>query len=96
MKGVLQQMEPNETNEQQQTEAPQIEAETNEGAAVNRFLSPVFLGACGAFLLFVLKTWGLLTWMGLTPDSFKEGWALLLALIAAFAAANNPLSRKKF
>ena len=62
----------------------------------NRFTSPVFLGTVGMFILFVMKTWGLFAPLGLTADSFNEGWAIILALVAIISAANNPTDKGNF
>jgi uncharacterized membrane protein len=62
----------------------------------NRLKSPVVWASLAALLFFVLKTWGLLEWMGLTKDSYDELISLLLAALTAFGVLNNPTDAKNF
>jgi uncharacterized membrane protein len=62
----------------------------------NRLKSPVVWASLAALLFFVLKTWGLLEWMGLTKDSYDELISLLLAALTAFGVLNNPTDAQNF
>lgn len=62
----------------------------------NRWKSPVVWASLAALLFFVLKTFGLLEWMGLTKDSYDELVGLVLAALVAFGVLNNPTSKAAF
>lgn len=62
----------------------------------SRWRSPVAWSALAALVLFILKTYGLLTPIGLTEDSFKELTALLFAALTAFGIFNNPTNSEGF
>ncbi|GAB6174518.1 hypothetical protein JCM15765_39960 [Paradesulfitobacterium aromaticivorans] len=62
----------------------------------NRLKSPVAWGALAALALFILKTYGLLSAIGLTEDSFKELTNLIFAAAAAFGILNNPTNKDGF
>lgn len=58
------------------------------------YASPVVWGMVVALILFFAKTYGILTPIGLTTDSFKELTTILFGAITIFAAYNNPNSKK--
>lgn len=62
----------------------------------SRWKSPVVWTSLAALLFFVLKTWGLLEWMGLDKNSFDELISLILAALAAFGVLNNPTDKEGF
>lgn len=62
----------------------------------SRWQSPIVWGCLGALLLMVLKNWGLLQFIGLTPDSFNELWTLVIAFLAALGVINRPDVKNKF
>ncbi len=49
-----------------------------------------------ALVVFVLKTWGLLAWMGLTEDSYDQLVSLVIAALTAFGVLNNPTDKSSF
>jgi hypothetical protein len=62
----------------------------------SRWRSPVAWSAAAALILFILKNYGLLAFLGLTEDSFNELTTLIFAVLSAFAFFNNPLTKDKF
>lgn len=60
----------------------------------SRFRSPVAWSATFALLFFVLKNYGLLEPIGLTPDSYNELTLLIFALVEALGIWNNPKDQK--
>lgn len=62
----------------------------------SRWKSPVVWTSLGALVFFVLKTWGLLDWTGLTKDSYDELISLVLAALTAFGVLNNPTDQQNF
>jgi uncharacterized membrane protein len=62
----------------------------------SRWRSPVAWSAVVALILFILKTYGLLSFIGLTEDSFKELTVLLFSALTAFGLFNNPTQADKF
>jgi uncharacterized membrane protein len=62
----------------------------------SRWRSPVAWSAVVALALFILKTYGLLSFIGLTEDSFKELTILLFTVLTAFGLFNNPTHADKF
>ncbi len=62
----------------------------------SRWRSPVAWGAVVALVLFLLKNYGLLGFIGLTEDSFKELTALIFAVLSALAFFNNPVNKDGF
>lgn len=62
----------------------------------NRLRSPVAWGTLAALVLFILKTYGLLTGIGLTEDSFKELTTLIFGVATAFGILNNPTDKDNF
>ncbi len=62
----------------------------------NRLKSPVAWTALAALVLFVFKTYGLLTPIGLTEDSFKELTILIFGVATAFGILNNPTNKDEF
>lgn len=63
---------------------------------VNKMKSPVVWGGLGTVVLWGLKTSGKLTSLGLTPESFQEGWNIITAAAIGILALNNPDDRAKF
>jgi uncharacterized membrane protein len=57
---------------------------------LNRFRSPVVWASLGAFILWILKSSGKLSLLGLDADSFNTGWNLLTALVIGVGVINNP------
>lgn len=62
----------------------------------SRWRSPVAWSAVVALILFLLKNYGLLGFIGLTEESFKELTALIFAVLSAFAFFNNPVNKNGF
>lgn len=62
----------------------------------NRLKSKTAWVAVVALVLFILKTYGLLTPIGLTEESYKELTTLLFAALAAFGIFNNPTDPDSF
>lgn len=62
----------------------------------NRWKSPVVWTSLAALLFFVLKTWGLFEWTGLSKDSFDQLISLIVAVLAAFGVLNNPTDPQNF
>jgi uncharacterized membrane protein len=56
----------------------------------NRWKSPVLWTSLAALLYFLLKTFGLLEWIGISKDDFDELTSLIIAVLAAFGVINNP------
>jgi len=59
----------------------------------SRFRSPVAWSATFALLFFILKNYGLLEPIGLTPDSYNELTILIFAVIEAFGIWNSPTNK---
>lgn len=62
----------------------------------SRWRSPVALAALAALILFILKNYGLLAFMGLTEASYNELTTLIFAALTAFGIMNNPTDGEKF
>lgn len=62
----------------------------------SRWKSPVLWTSLAALLFFVLKTWGLLQWIGLNQDSYDQLISLVIAVLAAFGVINNPTDKQNF
>jgi hypothetical protein len=62
----------------------------------SRWRSPVAWSAVAALILFILKNYGLLSFIGLTENSFNELTALIFATLSAFAYFNNPRDPNNF
>lgn len=62
----------------------------------SRWKSPVLWAALAALLFFILKTWGLLEWAGLTKDSYDQLISLIIAALTAFGVINNPTDKESF
>jgi uncharacterized membrane protein len=62
----------------------------------NRWKSPVAWVNFAALLFFILKTFGLLEWIGLTKDSYDELISVIITLLTAFGVLNNPTDAQKF
>lgn len=62
----------------------------------NRLRSPVVWASLAALLFFVLKTFGLLEWIGLTKDSYDELITLIIAALTTFGVLNNPTDQQNF
>jgi uncharacterized membrane protein len=62
----------------------------------SRWKSPVVWTTLAALIFFVLKTWGLLEWIGLTKDSYDGLISLILAVLTGFGILNNPTDKKNF
>jgi uncharacterized membrane protein len=62
----------------------------------SRFKSKVTWVAIAALLLFILKNYGLLTPIGLTPDSYNELVTLIFTVLTAFGIFNNPTNKEEF
>lgn len=62
----------------------------------SRWRSPVLWTSLFALVFFVLKTWGLLQWLGLDQDSGNQLIALIVAVLAAFGVLNNPTDKLNF
>ena len=62
----------------------------------NRFRSKAAWAAIAALLLFILQTYGLLDWIGLTAEGFEELTTLLFAALTAFGIFNNPTDKENF
>ena len=62
----------------------------------NRFKSKTAWLAVAAFILFILKTYGLLTPIGLTKTSYKELTTLIFGVVAAFGFFNDPTNKDGF
>lgn len=62
----------------------------------NRLKSPVVWTTLAALLFFILKTYGLLTPIGLTEDNFKELTTLIFSLATALGILNNPTNKDNF
>jgi len=62
----------------------------------NRWKSPIVWTSLAALLFFILKTWGLLEWIGLTQASYDQLISLLLVALTAFGVLNNPTNSQSF
>lgn len=62
----------------------------------SRWRSKAAWASVAALLLFVLKNYGLLEFIGLTEDSFKELTTLIFSVAIAFGVFNNPTSKDRF
>jgi uncharacterized membrane protein len=63
---------------------------------MNRLKSPVAWGALFVLVGFILKNYGLLEPLGLTPDSYKELTALITATMVSYGIWNNPTTKDSF
>jgi phi LC3 family holin len=61
-----------------------------------RLKSPVVWTSMAGLLLFILKTYGLLTPLGLSEDSYNELITLLFAVLTSFGIFNDPTNKNGF
>jgi hypothetical protein len=61
-----------------------------------RSKSPVVQTAMVSLLFLILKNFGVLGRIGLTPESYNEITVAVIGVINAVAAYNNPDSKKEF
>ena len=61
-----------------------------------RWKSKAAWTALAALILFILQNYGLLEWIGLTADGYKELVTRVLAALTAFGIFNNPTDSEKF
>ena len=61
-----------------------------------RFDSTVAWASIVSLIFFVFKNYGLFSFVGLTPDTFREVSDLLLAILIAFGIFNNPTDADGF
>jgi len=54
-----------------------------------RFLNPQVITSLSMLLFFILKTYGLLAPLGLTPDSYKELTSLVAAVLISMGIYNT-------
>lgn len=62
----------------------------------SRWRSKAAWVSVAALVLFILKTYNLLSPIGLTEDSFKELTTLIFTVAIAFGVFNNPTSKDRF
>ena len=62
----------------------------------NRLKSPVVLSSLAALILFLLKNYGLLSFVGLSEDSYKELTTLIFAVLTSIGFLNNPTNKEGF
>ena len=61
-----------------------------------RWKSTVAWSALAALLLFILNNYGLLSYLGLTVESYNEFVGLIFGALIAFGIFNDPTSKDKF
>lgn len=62
----------------------------------NRFKSKAAWVAVAALVFFIFKTYGLLSILGLTENSYKELTTLIFGVLSAFAYFNDPTNKDGF
>jgi uncharacterized membrane protein len=63
---------------------------------LRKLKSPVSIATLAALILFVLKNYGLLNFIGLTEESYNQLVTLIVSCLAAFGILNNPDDRSQF
>ncbi len=63
---------------------------------ITKLKSPVVLGSIAVLIFFILKTYNVWAFIGLTQESGAQFWQLILSVLVAFGILNNPDDKTKF